>query len=133
MATSGPRRQKGPKPEVKKQFKDQDVYETIDDNKLKLMLNNSDSYKDFCQKTYKEVQPAALGASRKEKRMVDQKNKYCKFNLYLDSSIGLDKIDELPAYKTIHQAEQDEDYETDAAILRNTKKLCKNDLTSTYR
>jgi hypothetical protein len=42
-------------------------------------------------------------------------------------------IEDVANSQSLISAEQDEDYETDATVMRNTKKLCKRDLLETYR
>ena len=68
------------------------------------------------------------------KKTKDQK--YCKFDLFTDAVIGLGDLEELfPESKggIVVQANNDEDYITDAEVMRNTKKLCKKDFLETYR
>ena len=65
----------------------------------------------------------------------DKSYKYCKFDLFTDQLIGLGNIQDVidDNQEAIIEAQQDEDYLTDAGVLRNTKKLCKRDLLETYR
>lgn len=62
------------------------------------------------------------------------KEKYCKFDLFSDRVIGLSSIEDVAnsQSQTLITAKEDEDYETDAGVLRNTKKTCERDLRDTY-
>ena len=62
------------------------------------------------------------------------KEKYCKFDLFTDRMIGLQLIDEVAnsQQQTLITAKEDEDYETDAGVMRNTKRTCERDLKQTY-
>ena len=51
----------------------------------------------------------------------------------MDKSIGLSGIEDVANSQSLIQADQDEDYETDTAVMKNTKKLCQRDLLETYR
>ena len=59
--------------------------------------------------------------------------KYCKFDLFTDECIGLSGIEDVATSQSLIAADQDEDYLTDHDVMRNTKKLCRNDLLETYR
>ena len=62
------------------------------------------------------------------------KEKYCKFDLFTDRMIGLQGIDDVAnsQEETLIAAKEDEDYETDTGVLRNTKRTCERDLKQTY-
>lgn len=62
------------------------------------------------------------------------KEKYCKFDLFTDRDTGLANIEEVAQSQsqTLIAAREDEDYETDAGVMRNTKRICERDLKETY-
>ena len=55
-------------------------------------------------------------------------DKYSKFFLFTDSQIGLGDIEDCASSQAVIQADQDEDYLTDAAVMKSTIRLCKRDL-----
>ena len=58
--------------------------------------------------------------------------KYCKFYLFLDKDVGLAGIHDVASSQGLVQATSDEDYLTDAGVMKNTIKLCKRDLAETH-
>ena len=48
--------------------------------------------------------------------------------LFTDEQIGLGKIESCASSQALIGTEQDEDYLTDAGVLRNTIRMCKKDL-----
>lgn len=61
------------------------------------------------------------------------KEKYCKFYLFTDRTIGLISIADVANSQTIIETKEDEDYSTDTEVLRNTKRLCERDLRDSCR
>jgi len=61
------------------------------------------------------------------------KEKYCKFCLFTDKTIGLASIDDVANSQSVIETKEDEDYSTDAEVMRNTKRLCERDLRDSYR
>ena len=65
--------------------------------------------------------------------MAKKNAKYCKFDLFTDEFIGLKDLEKITEEECLIDAQQDEDYSTDTTVMRNTKRLCNNDLMETYR
>ena len=137
------RGKKGPKPAKGKSIGQtkEDLITGIDSNMLKVLLNTSDSYRQFCFDN-NGAEQFACGSSTSGKRgrivqmpKPEKSNKYCKFDLFTDELIGLGQITDIidSDHESLIEAAQDEDYMTDSVVMRNTKKLCKKDLLDTYK
>ena len=62
----------------------------------------------------------------KSARRVRPGKQHLKFPLYLDEQVGLSELKNLT--QSLHDASADEDYETDAEIMRKTVLTCKRDV-----
>lgn len=95
----------GPRPARNGRKLNSNLIEEVEQNRLKVLLNTSEIYAEFCRDNYYQEAQKRQQRNRVNLPKKSKAQKYCKFDLFTDEMVGLNELD-----LCVISSNQDEDY-----------------------